>query len=65
MPATQVIPQLLKFKAILSMINPPLIGYNTENGATLQGLPEKSPNSEKKQKAKKFAKTTGVNEPDE
>ena len=32
-----------KFKAILSMINSPLVGYNTENGAKRQKLIEKLP----------------------
>ena len=31
-----------KFKVILSMINSPLMAYNTENWATIQELPEKS-----------------------
>ena len=36
-----------KFKVILSMINSPLMAYNTENWATIQELPEKSTISEK------------------
>ena len=32
-----------KFKDIYSMVNQLLMGYDTENGATLQELPEKSP----------------------
>ena len=31
-----------KFKAIYSIVNPPLTGENTENGATLWELPDKS-----------------------
>ena len=31
-----------KFKAIYSIVNPPVMVYNTENGASLQKLPDKS-----------------------
>ena len=31
-----------KFKAIYSIVNPPLTGENTKNGATLWELPDKS-----------------------
>ena len=30
-----------KFKVIYSILNPPLMVYNTENGASLQKLPDK------------------------
>ena len=36
------------FKVIYSILNPPLMGYNTGNGVSLQKLPDKITNFKKK-----------------